>query len=180
VLGILMTNPISPLPFARRLDDARDAGLLLMRLGAAAMIWTFHMRPKLAHFDEELVAFPDPMGIGHAASFALALLSEGACSIVVAIGLLARFASLPIVFTMTMVLLLATRASKARTCSRRFSTRCPTPSSSSPGPDGGRSIIDSHPGTRHAGVGSLRSRPVGGTRCVLAALPSERAFLRGP
>lgn len=90
-------------------DAARDAGLLVLRVGAAVLIWTFHMRPKLAHFDEELLAFPDPMGIGHAASFVMALLSEGACSVMVALGLLARLASLPIVFTMAMVLVLASR-----------------------------------------------------------------------
>jgi putative oxidoreductase len=93
----------------RRSEDLRDAGLLVLRVGAAAMIWTFHMRPKLAHFDHELTSFPDPMGVGHTASFALALLSEGVCSLLVASGLLARLASLPIVFTMAIVLLLAAR-----------------------------------------------------------------------
>jgi putative oxidoreductase len=97
------------LPLARRREDLRDAGLLVLRIGAAAMIWTFHMRPKLAHFDQELASFPDPMGVGHTASFVLALVSEGLCSLVVASGFLTRLASLPIVFTMAMVLLLAGR-----------------------------------------------------------------------
>jgi putative oxidoreductase len=84
-------------------------GLLLLRIGTTALIWAFHIRPKLAHFDDELASFPDPIGIGHAASFVLALLSEGACSLLVAVGLLARLASLPILFTMLMVLYLATQ-----------------------------------------------------------------------
>lgn len=67
------------------------------------------MRPKLVHFDDELQHFPDPIGIGHAPSFLLALLSEGACSVLVALGLATRFAAVPIVFTMIMVLSLALR-----------------------------------------------------------------------
>jgi len=42
-------------------------------------------------------------------TFALALLSEGLCSLVVASGFLARFASRPIVFAMVLVLVLAAR-----------------------------------------------------------------------
>jgi putative oxidoreductase len=82
-------------------------GLLLLRLGSAALIWAYHMRPKLTHFDEELVTFPDPMGIGHAPSFFLALATEGACSLLVAAGIGARVLSLPIVATMLMVLVVA-------------------------------------------------------------------------
>jgi putative oxidoreductase len=67
------------------------------------------MSPKLAHFEHELVAFPDPMGIGHQVSFAVALLSAGACSLVVGIGIFARLASMPIIYTMMMVLLMAAR-----------------------------------------------------------------------
>ena len=88
---------------------ATDAGLLLLRIGAFAMILAFHVRPKLLHFDAEMREFPDPLGVGHAASFALALLSEGACAALVAVGILTRVASLPILFTMAMVLVLGAR-----------------------------------------------------------------------
>jgi putative oxidoreductase len=88
---------------------ATDAGLLLLRIGAFAMIAAFHVRPKLAHFDDELQKFPDPLGIGHAASFVLALLSEGGCALLVAAGIGTRAAALPIVFTMAMVLVLGAR-----------------------------------------------------------------------
>jgi putative oxidoreductase len=86
---------------------AQSVGLLLLRLGAGGLIWAYHMHPKLTHFEEELSSFPDPMGIGHAPSFFLALLSEGVCSLLVAAGLGARLFSLPIVFTMLMVLVVA-------------------------------------------------------------------------
>ncbi|MDC3987137.1 DoxX family protein [Polyangium jinanense] len=102
-----MTNPEHRI--SHLLDRSRDAGLLVLRVGAALLIWAFHMRPKLAHFDEELRSFPDPIGIGHAPSFLLALVSEGLCSVLCALGLLTRLSALPIVFTMAMVLLLAVR-----------------------------------------------------------------------
>jgi putative oxidoreductase len=110
LLGLLMQDAERiELPFADKLALVRDVGLLWLRVGAAGLIWTFHMRPKLREFDHELGSFPDPLGIGHGPSFILALLSEGVCSLVVALGFAARAASLPIVFTMTMVLLLAVR-----------------------------------------------------------------------
>lgn len=88
---------------------ALDAGLLVLRIGLAALIWTFHMGRKLGHVSEELREFPDPLGIGHAPSFVMAIGAEGACSLLVAIGFATRLLSLPIVFTMTMVLVLGAR-----------------------------------------------------------------------
>jgi putative oxidoreductase len=95
------------LEFARR--RAADLGLLVLRLGAFLMIATYHVRPKLAHFADEAANFPDPLGLGHSPSFLLALVSEGGCAMLVAIGIATRAAALPIVFTMAMVLLLAAR-----------------------------------------------------------------------
>ena len=61
---------------------------------------------KLADIPGELRAFPDPLGIGHAPSFVMALGAEAVCSLFVAVGLTTRLASLPIVLTMLMVLVL--------------------------------------------------------------------------
>lgn len=55
------------------------------------------------------MTFPDPLGVGHPASLVLALLSEGLCSLMVAAGLATRLAALPIVVSMSMVLLLVAR-----------------------------------------------------------------------
>lgn len=110
LLGLLMQDANRlELPYADRIALVRDVGLLWLRVGAALLIWTFHMRPKLRDFEHELTSFPDPLGVGHGPSFILALLSEGVCSLVVALGLMARAASLPIVFTMSMVILLSVR-----------------------------------------------------------------------
>ena len=92
---------------------ARDVGLLWLRVGMLALIWQFHMSPKLEHFAQELREFPDPLGIGHGPSFVLALSAEGLGSILVAIGFVTRLAALPIVFTMLVVLLLAARGFEA-------------------------------------------------------------------
>ncbi|WP_053231745.1 DoxX family protein [Sandaracinus amylolyticus] len=90
-------------------DRAVDLALLLQRVASGALLWAFHVRPKLERFDEELATFPDPFGIGHPASFALALLSEGLCSVAVAIGIATRLSALAIVLTMGTVLMLAAR-----------------------------------------------------------------------
>ena len=101
-------NAIVP-GLARLAEPLHDVGLLVLRLGAGALIWTFHMRPKLLHFSEEVREFPDPLGIGSAASFALALLAEGLCSVLVAAGFMTRLAALSVAFTMLMVLVMAAR-----------------------------------------------------------------------
>ncbi|MDI1444327.1 DoxX family protein [Polyangium sp. 6x1] len=86
-----------------------DLGLLFLRVSSAALIWTFHMARKLGDFDHELRTFPDPLGVGHATSFVMVFGAEGLCSLLVAIGLATRLSSLPIVFTMMMVLVLGAR-----------------------------------------------------------------------
>jgi putative oxidoreductase len=85
----------------------RDWGLLLLRVGGFGLLWAIHVRHKLATFEEEWRSFPDPLGIGHPASLVLALLAEGPCSLLVALGLFCRLASLPILFSMVVVLVLA-------------------------------------------------------------------------
>jgi putative oxidoreductase len=100
---------MSPESVERAAARAADIGRLVLRLGAFAMLLTYHVRPKLAHFDAEMSGFPDPLGIGHPASFIMALLSEGGCSVLVALGIAARLTALPVVFTMSMVLMLSAR-----------------------------------------------------------------------
>jgi putative oxidoreductase len=86
-----------------------DLGLLALRVGTALLVWRFHVLRKLADLGSELQSFPDPLGIGHAPSLVMALAAEGGCSLLVAIGFATRLMSLPVVFTMLMVLFLAAR-----------------------------------------------------------------------
>jgi len=100
---------MSPASVQKAAARAADIGRLVLRLGAFAMILIYHVRPKLLHFDSEMSGFPDPLGIGHPASFIMALLSEGGCSVLVALGIAARLSALPIIFTMAMVVMLGAR-----------------------------------------------------------------------
>ena len=104
ILPISGSDARAPRRQARR--ASRDVGLLFLRLGPAALLWSFHVLRKLADIPGELRAFPDPLGIGHAPSFVMALGAEAVCSLFVAVGLTTRLASLPIVLTMLMVLVL--------------------------------------------------------------------------
>src|SRR5882672_5833234 len=56
---------------------AHDWGLLGLRLGGFAMLWTYHVGRKLLTLEDDWRSFPDPLGVGHPASLVLALLSEG-------------------------------------------------------------------------------------------------------
>jgi putative oxidoreductase len=77
-----------------------SAGLLLIRATLGAMMAAGHGWGKLSGFAAGSAAFPDPLGIGHAASMAGAVGAEFFCSILVVLGLGTRLAVLPLVFTM--------------------------------------------------------------------------------
>jgi putative oxidoreductase len=73
-----------------------DFGLLLLRLGAAGLLFFGHGWPKLATFAAKSATFPDPLGMGPAMSLGLVVFAEVACSVLVAIGLFTRLAVAPI------------------------------------------------------------------------------------
>ena len=79
---------------------AVDAGLLLLRVGGAALMLT-HGYPKLMRFfgDGE-ITFGDPFGLGAVTTLALAVFAEFVCSILVMIGFATRLAVIPIIVTM--------------------------------------------------------------------------------
>ena len=77
-----------------------SAGLLLLRAAFGAMMAAGHGWGKLAGFGTGSATFPDPLGIGHAASMAGAVGAEFFCAVLVVLGLGTRLAVLPLVFTM--------------------------------------------------------------------------------
>lgn len=74
--------------------------LLLARLFIGAMM-LIHGLPKLEKLlGSSEIQFADPIGIGPTASLILAVFAEVFCSILIMLGLLTRFASIPLIITM--------------------------------------------------------------------------------
>ncbi|UZD22005.1 DoxX family protein [Algoriphagus halophytocola] len=84
-----------------------DIGLLIMRLGAGAMIMT-HGYPKLLRlFGDEPIKFMDFMGLGPVVSLSLAVFAEFVCAILVILGFKTRLAAIPLIITMLTAVLIA-------------------------------------------------------------------------
>jgi putative oxidoreductase len=73
-----------------------DLGLLLLRLGAALLLFAGHGWPKIANFAERAARFADPLGLGPQLSFGLVVFAEVGCAIAIALGLLTRWAVVPL------------------------------------------------------------------------------------
>lgn len=79
---------------------SRDLGLLLVRVAVGCMMAVGHGFGKVKAFVSGDIQFPDPIGIGPAASLALAGFAEFLCSLAVAAGLKTRWTAVPVVITM--------------------------------------------------------------------------------
>ena len=77
---------------------------LILRLGFGLPM-AMHGFSKLLSFTEHATSFPDPIGLGPVLSMALAIFAELFCSLMVAAGLLTRWAAIPVVFTMAVAFL---------------------------------------------------------------------------
>ena len=71
-----------------------DFALLLLRLWLGLTMLLNHGRGKLMGFGEMAAKFSDPLGVGPTLSLSLAVFAEGVCALLVAMGLLTRFAAL--------------------------------------------------------------------------------------
>jgi putative oxidoreductase len=70
-------------------------GLLVLRLGAGAMLLFGHGLSKLMTFDQRRTTFADPIGIGPLPGLVLTVFAEVFCSIAVMLGLFTRLAAIP-------------------------------------------------------------------------------------
>lgn len=77
----------------------QDIWLLILRVTASGAMLT-HGIPKFLNLTKGNFAFPDPFGIGSEPSLILAISAEFICSILVALGILTRWATIPIILTM--------------------------------------------------------------------------------
>lgn len=94
-----MERLIDPIPASWR-GRAEDLALLLLRLGFGGVMIYGHGWAKLTGFGERAAGFPDPLGVGTATSLGLAVFAEVFCAAAVVLGLLTRWAVLPLVVTM--------------------------------------------------------------------------------
>lgn len=69
-------------------------GLLALRVWLGLTLMLNHGLGKLKGFDSMASGFPDPLKVGHNASLALVVFAEVVASLMVAAGLLTRFAAL--------------------------------------------------------------------------------------
>jgi len=70
-----------------------DMGLLLLRVGVSLSLFLKHGLEKLTGYSRMVQHFPDPIHIGAHASLAYALVTDGICTILIAVGLFTRPAS---------------------------------------------------------------------------------------
>jgi len=84
----------------QRAPAARDLGLLVLRLGVAVpLVWAHGWGKLQMLLDGGGGQFPDPLGVGNQLSLVLAVVGEVLAPIGLALGLLGRFAALPVVVT---------------------------------------------------------------------------------
>jgi putative oxidoreductase len=88
--------------FLSYLPLSLDFGLLIFRVGAGLSLMT-HGWPKLQNFSERASKFADPFGIGPEISLGLVVFAEFFCSLLLAIGLYARLALIPLIINMATI-----------------------------------------------------------------------------
>ena len=87
-------------------ETLTSVGLLLMRLAAGGMLFGAHGLSKILRFSELSERFSDPLGVGPTASLVLAVLAEGPCAILVALGAATRVMAIPIVILLVVAAVL--------------------------------------------------------------------------
>lgn len=77
-----------------------DAGLLVLRIGVAALMLTHGVPKLLMLFGSEEIAFADPIGLGATTSLLLSTFAEFVCAILILFGLGTRLAAIPLIINM--------------------------------------------------------------------------------
>jgi putative oxidoreductase len=84
------------------LSPQTDYGLLILRIGISFFM-ARHGYDKLQSLLTGSTDFPDPLHIGGQLSLALTVLAEFFCSILLALGLFTRFALIPLIICMVVI-----------------------------------------------------------------------------
>lgn len=77
-----------------------DSGLLVLRVWLGLSMLALHGWGKFADYAAKAGKFPDPLGVGSAASLQLAIFAEVVCAVLLAVGLASRLSSALLAFTM--------------------------------------------------------------------------------
>jgi len=85
----------------------QSLGLLVLRVSFGAMMLVGHGIPKLLSFSDLSKSFPDPIGVGSFVSLCLVLFAEFFCSVLLILGLGTRLATIPLIVTMLVAILVA-------------------------------------------------------------------------
>ena len=97
--------------FIRRLQldlvpTSTSLAILLLRVALGTQMLLGHGWPKLMTFSEKAATFPDPLGVGHTTSMALAVFGEVVCSALLVVGAFTRLAALSGAVTMSVAFFL--------------------------------------------------------------------------
>lgn len=90
---------------ATRDEQARDIGLLFLRVSGGLFLLWVHGLPKLLDFTVQLQLIEDPFHLGAHLTLILAIFAEVLCPLLIVAGVLARLACLPILFVLLVALL---------------------------------------------------------------------------
>ncbi|MDH5397589.1 MAG: DoxX family protein [Cyclobacteriaceae bacterium] len=83
-----------------------DFGLFLLRVGLGGLIFLQHGLGKLTGFADRADNFYNFMGLGSQVTLGLAVFAEFLCAIFLILGLMTRWALIPLICTMTVVVLM--------------------------------------------------------------------------
>jgi putative oxidoreductase len=78
---------------AKFVPTSSDAGLLVLRVATGFILFMRHGWEKVSRLTLINPTFPDPLHIGHSATWTLALLSDGICSLLIIAGVGTRWLS---------------------------------------------------------------------------------------
>jgi putative oxidoreductase len=90
---------------SQREEQARDIGLLFLRVSGGLFLLWVHGLPKLLDFTAQLQLIEDPFHLGAQLTLILAIFAEVLCPLLIVAGVLARLACLPILFVLLVALL---------------------------------------------------------------------------
>lgn len=83
-----------------------DIGLLILRIAVGCFMMRHGLQKLEMLMGDGPIQFADPLGIGDAATLYLAIFAELICSFLIIIGLATRIATIPLIITMLVAVLI--------------------------------------------------------------------------